>query len=185
MARPPHVDEGRDVLHRRHWAWAGLLAVCIAVIIAVAAMLTFFFFQAGLGPQQPISFSHKLHVSDKGISCVMCHGNAIDTPRAGVPPLETCMLCHKHIIIHHPQVELLREHYYSGQPVPWVRVNQVPDFVYFNHSRHVQHGFDCGRCHGNVAAMDRVSLPNRLDMGFCVQCHRDNNYSVDCLICHR
>ncbi len=95
------------------------------------------------------------------------------------------MLCHERIIIHHPYIEKLRSIYYSGGTISWVRVNQVPDFVFFNHSVHFRSGFDCGKCHGNVAQMDRVIQSVQLQMGFCVQCHRDNNFSVDCYICHR
>ena len=95
------------------------------------------------------------------------------------------MLCHERVIVTHPEIVKLRSHWEAKRPVEWVRVNDVPDFVFFNHSLHIRRGIDCGGCHGNVAAMDRVAMPRGLTMGFCVQCHRDNNVSHDCLICHR
>jgi predicted CXXCH cytochrome family protein len=109
----------------------------------------------------------------------------MNTARSGVPPLETCLLCHSRIIVDHPEIVKLRAYYDAGKPVEWVRVNDLPDFVYFDHSAHVRAGFDCGRCHGDVAGMDRVWLVHDFQMGFCVQCHRDNGFSHDCLICHR
>jgi hypothetical protein len=137
------------------------------------------------GPQQPIPFSHRFHAGEKQISCLMCHTGAVDTPRAGLPPLETCMLCHKRIITTYPQIKELREHYEAGQPIEWVRVNHLPEFVYFNHEAHIRRGVDCSKCHGDVSAMDRVVPSPELLMGFCVQCHRDENVSHDCLVCHR
>jgi len=101
-------------------------------------------------------------------------------------PVETCMLCHKRIIITHPQIQRLRKYYDDREPIPWERVNSLSEFVFFNHQRHVRAGFDCGRCHGDIANMDRVKpVVNLNTMGFCVQCHRDEEYSHDCLICHR
>lgn len=158
---------------------AGLLLIGMA-----AAYAKYFPFQIGV--EQPIPFSHRFHVSTKQLSCVFCHTGALTTARAGVPPVETCMLCHKRIIIHHPQIEKLTQYYNEKKPVPWVRVNALREFVYFDHSMHVRGGFDCGRCHGDVAHMDRVTpVVNLNQMGFCIQCHKDEKFSHDCFICHR
>ncbi|MDQ1257025.1 MAG: hypothetical protein QG656_1626 [Candidatus Hydrogenedentes bacterium] len=162
------------------------LAGAIALLGIAVAASPLLFPSACIGTAQPIPFSHRFHVSTKNISCVFCHSGALKTARAGVPPVETCMLCHKRIIVTHPEIVKLKRHYDERQPVPWVRVNRVSEFVFFNHERHVRAGFDCGRCHGDVAKMDRiVPAVNLNDMGFCVQCHRDEEYSHDCLICHR
>ncbi len=161
------------------------LAMAIVLMMAGAAWAYFFYYPSLYGPAQPISFSHRVHVTDKQISCFLCHTGATETARAGVPAVETCMLCHSRVIVEHPEIRKLREYYDSGKPVPWARVNDVPDFTFFNHQAHVRRGFDCGRCHGDVAHMDRVTLTEDLKMGFCVQCHRDNNYSHDCYVCHR
>ncbi len=164
-------------------AW---LAGIISLSGILLAVLVISFFPSRIGLAQPIPFSHRFHVSTKHLSCVFCHPGVLNTARAGVPPVDTCMLCHKRIIVTHPQIQRLRQYYDEGQPVPWNRVNRLSEFAFFNHARHVRAGFDCGRCHGDVASMDRVAPVVKLNnMGFCVQCHRDEEYSHDCLICHR
>jgi len=166
------------------WPQALISALGIAVMAVMFGVM--YALTIGLGEAQPIAFSHRFHVSTKQLSCVFCHHQALTTARAGIPSVSTCMLCHERIIVAHPQIAVLTDYYNRREPVPWVRVNKVRDFVFFNHQRHVQAGFDCSRCHGNVAQMDRVVAPVNLNrMGFCVQCHRDENYSRDCLICHR
>ena len=162
-----------------------ILAVGIALLAGATILAYYLYYPSRIGPRQPISFSHRFHVSEKGLSCLFCHGGAASTGHAGMPPLETCMLCHSRIIINHPEIRKLREHYESRRPVEWVQVNDVPEFVYFSHDAHVRRGFDCGRCHGDVAHMDRIEKAPELLMGFCVQCHKDNGGSQDCLTCHR
>lgn len=167
------------------WGLNGLLGAVTILTLTVMAIAYFFYYPSQVGPVQPIPFSHRFHVTQKKISCILCHAGAIDTARAGVPPLETCMLCHQRIAIAYPWIARLREHYFSDTPVQWARVNELPEFVYFSHERHVRRAVDCGHCHGNVAQMDRISQVHPFKMGWCVQCHRDNAVSHDCLICHR
>ena len=161
------------------------LTILVGLTTFAAAWGYFAYYPRLVGQAQPISFSHRIHATEKKISCVLCHPGALKSPRAGVPPLETCMLCHSGIIMHHPEIEKLRAHYENGTPVYWERVNDIPDFVYFNHELHVRRGFDCGKCHGDVAGMDRIVQVHDFKMGFCVQCHRDEKASHDCLMCHR
>jgi len=170
---------------KRRAGLAFALSVAAALLVAGMAWGYYAYYPGLIGAEQPIPFSHRFHVTGKRVSCIFCHPGAIDTERAGVPPLETCMLCHKHIITTYPQIKILRRHYDERRPVEWVRANAVPEFVYFNHSVHLRAGFDCGRCHGDVAGMDRVVPAPEITMGFCVQCHRDEEFSHDCLICHR
>jgi hypothetical protein len=186
MAEQP-VKPDPVAADRRRLFRVGALLGAIALMLSGAMALAYFeYFTSGLGPPQPIPFSHRFHVSTKRVSCMMCHNGAVNTDRAGVPPLETCMLCHKRIIVDYPEIEKLREHYEANRPVRWAHVNnRVPEFVYFSHQRHVRSGIDCGQCHGDIAGMDRVATPQQFQMGFCVQCHRDNNVSHDCYICHR
>jgi len=169
------------------FGWWMRIAMTVGVVAASAfGMLGYFAWALpDVGPAQPIAFSHRFHVTERNLSCILCHPGVINGARAEIPPVETCMLCHEHIIIHHPQIEKLRAIYAAGDPISWVRVNEVPDTVHFNHSVHFRAGFDCGQCHGDVAQMDRVDQPVLMNMGFCTQCHRDNNFSVDCYICHR
>lgn len=161
------------------------LLVLSGFVMALAVWGYYLYYPSIAGKLQPISFSHRVHATDKKISCVFCHPGVLRSPRAGVPALETCMLCHSKILLHHPEIEKLRKHYEKRIPVMWERVNTIPDFVYFNHEMHVRKGFDCGKCHGAVAQMDRVVEVYALTMGFCVQCHRDQQASHDCLMCHR
>ena len=166
------------------WATVAVLAV---ILLAAAAGLVYLDipYPVGLGPSQPIPFSHRVHVQVKQISCFMCHTGAARTSRAGIPPLETCLLCHARIIRSYPHIEKLRDHVARNSPVIWERVNWLPEFVYFEHSMHIQRGFDCSECHGDVASMDRVVPAHEFQMGFCVQCHRDNKATTDCFTCHR
>ena len=163
----------------------GLAVGVVGVLLAATVFGYYGYFQSGIGLEQPIPFSHRFHVTEKRVSCIFCHPGVVDTPRADVPMLATCMLCHQRIIVTYPPIARLRRAFEEGRPVPWVRVNHVPEFVYFNHEVHVRKGFDCSRCHGDVARMDRVVPAPQVTMGFCVQCHRDENFSHDCLVCHR
>lgn len=166
--------------------WADVAAV-VVIALSLAAALVYMDipYPAGLGPRQPIPFSHRVHVQVKRVSCFMCHTGAASSARAGIPPLETCLLCHARIIRTYPYIAKLRDHVARNAPVVWERVNWLPEFVYFDHSMHIQRGVDCGVCHGNVSLMDRVVTARTFEMGFCIQCHRKNNATHDCFTCHR
>jgi hypothetical protein len=168
---------------------ARTLAILILVLLVSAIGAVFIFYPVGAisaAPEQPIAFSHRVHVTDKKLSCIFCHSGVVNADHAEIPPLETCMLCHQKVIIHYPMIVKLRKHYDERVPVEWNRIFYLPDFVFFSHQAHIQAGFDCGKCHGDIAHMDRVMLRGGdLKMGFCVQCHRDENFSHDCFICHR
>ncbi len=183
MSERPSVAERpkRRGLSRAEWTLAGVTALLMLAMV----LGYWFWFRIGTGPVQPIPFSHRLHATDKQISCFFCHNGAVNTARAGVPPLETCLLCHSRIITEYPQIVKLRDYYRRREPIPWVRVNDVPGFVYFSHQRHLLTGIDCAQCHGDVAHMDRVQYLHRFEMGYCMQCHRDYNASHDCYTCHR
>lgn len=159
------------------------IVVAVAVVAAGAA-LGYFLYPGDLGPEQPLPFSHRLHANVKEINCVMCHRTVLDSPDAGMPPLETCMLCHQRVIVHYPPIEQLRTAYADGTPISWQRVNMLPDYVNFNHSMHLNKDVDCGKCHGDVKGMDRIKATPEFTMGFCIQCHRDNDATHDCFTCH-
>lgn len=162
-----------------------IIAILIIFLSFTGVGLARYYFLAGRGPEQPIHFSHRIHTTQKNISCFMCHNGAMETERAGVPPLQTCMLCHEKIIIHHPEIEKLRAHFAAGEPIEWVKIRDVPDFVFFDHSVHIHRKIDCSRCHGNVKEMDRVEQVSKLNMGFCINCHEDQHATTDCFTCHR
>ncbi len=161
------------------------LSLLILALLGTAALTYFYYYQSKIGPEQPIPFSHRIHVNEKHISCYMCHDGAVNGARAGIPPLETCMLCHSRIIIHHPEIEKLRAHYATNTPVEWKKIYDVPDFAYFNHSVHIFRKIDCSQCHGNIQHMDRIERVQEFKMNFCIDCHKKNNATTDCFTCHR
>lgn len=162
-----------------------LIALTIVFLAFGGAAASKYYFRYKTGPEQPVHFSHRIHTTQKGISCFMCHDGAIKTARSGIPPLQTCMLCHERIIIHHPEIEHLSLHFTKNEPVEWKKVQNVPDFVFFNHSVHIYRKIDCSHCHGNVKEMDRVAGVNRFNMHFCINCHREYKATTDCFSCHR
>lgn len=171
---------------RRLPRWADLAGVAVIALSVLAAFVYLDIpYPVGLGPRQPIPFSHRVHAHVKNISCFMCHTGAASSSRAGIPPLETCLLCHDRIIRTYPYLAKLRDQVARNTPVIWERVNWLPEFVYFDHSMHIQRGIDCGACHGEVALMDRVVAARKFEMGFCIQCHRDYQATHDCFTCHR
>jgi hypothetical protein len=171
---------------RRSYARSAFFLTILGLLLVVGAiLLATLLFRTRIGPAQPIPFSHRVHAHDKQISCYMCHEQARFAANAGVPPVQTCLLCHSHIIVTYPPIEQLRCYFDANKPVEWTRVTRLPDFVYFTHAVHLQRGVDCGRCHGNVLQMDRIQLAHNLNMGFCMRCHRENRATVDCFTCHR
>ncbi len=137
------------------------------------------------GPVQPVAFSHKVHVGDRGISCTYCHQGVATTANALLPSTETCMDCHRVVKPDSPEIKKVAEAYQAGEAIPWVRVTDLPDFVRFTHRRHIQAGVDCMSCHGDVSRMDRVHKANSLTMGTCLSCHNQKGAPTDCLTCHQ
>jgi hypothetical protein len=121
---------------------------------------------------QPAPFSHEHHVTELGIDCRYCHGNVEKSKYAGVPATQTCMSCHSQIWTNSPLLEPVRESYRNDTPIVWNLVNKVPDFVYFNHSIHVNRGINCNVCHGPVQKMMLTYKGNSFQMGWCLECHR-------------
>ncbi|HTB80566.1 MAG TPA: cytochrome c3 family protein [Opitutaceae bacterium] len=129
--------------------------------------------RVGYAPVQPVPFSHAIHAGQLGIDCRYCHGNVEKSPNATVPTSQTCMNCHSLVKQNSPLLAIVRASYQSGDPVPWVRIHQLPDYVYFNHAIHVNRGISCYECHGQINQMDRVHETQPLSMGFCLNCHRE------------
>jgi|SRR6478735_3410523 len=128
----------------------------------------------GYAPQQPIAFPHKIHAGDNKIPCLYCHSAARTSRHAGIPPANVCMNCHSIMEKQTVEIEKLKEAVQLQRPIRWVKVHNLPDFVYFNHSQHVVSGVACQSCHGPVETMDRVKQASPLTMGWCLQCHRQN-----------
>lgn len=126
---------------------------------------------------QPVQFSHRHHVKDDGIDCRYCHTSVETSPFAGIPPTKTCMNCHSQIWSQAPILEPIRASFREDRPIRWVRVHDLPDFVYFNHSVHIKKGMGCETCHGRIDDMPLTLQQNTLQMEWCINCHRNpENY---------
>ncbi len=142
----------------------------------------------GYSPPQPIPYSHAMHAGELGIDCRYCHVTVERAATAALPPTQTCINCHNNQTgirvraatgLPNPKLAVLQEAYYgservpAGLPIPWVRVHDLPDYVYFNHSAHVTRGVGCVTCHGRIDRMEVVYQAKPLSMGWCLECHRD------------
>ncbi len=122
--------------------------------------------------RQPIQFSHERHVGGNGIDCRYCHTSVETSWFAGIPPTKTCMNCHSQIFKDSPFLELVRSSFRDDRSIQWTRVHDLPDFVYFNHSIHVNKGIGCSTCHGRVDLMPQLYQVQTLEMQWCLDCHR-------------
>lgn len=126
----------------------------------------------GVVRSQPIPFSHQHHVGDVGIDCQYCHRDVSRNASAGMPTTEICLGCHSQIWADAPILEPLRVSRESRRPLSWVRVHDLPDFVYFNHAIHVSRGLECELCHGRMDHMPLTWRNATLHMEWCLDCHR-------------
>lgn len=153
-----------------------LLGLLVAiVVIAGAGLLVYVFPSAsnqGYQPKQPIPYSHKLHAGQYKIACQYCHVNAERSPHATIPPVSTCMNCHKVVKTGSPWIQQLKKAYDEGKPIEWVRIHELPDHAHFPHHRHVNAGLACQTCHGPIQEMEEVYQYAPLNMGWCMDCHR-------------
>tara|TARA_Y100001937_G_scaffold122287_2_gene182695 strand:+ start:255374 stop:256003 length:630 start_codon:yes stop_codon:yes gene_type:complete len=150
----------------------------------------------GYAADQPIPFSHKIHAGELNIDCQFCHTSVDKSAMASVPDTATCMKCHAYVASDSPDIQYLRKTYEKGIPMRWNKVHDLPDHARFSHKVHIARGFDCTQCHGNVAEMDKVEVTTEFNMGWCVNCHRENNPDpkppggnhavgiTDCSTCH-
>lgn len=127
----------------------------------------------GYMPDQPVPFSHALHAGKLGMDCRYCHTTVERAAHAALPSTEVCMNCHARIGVNLPSLSPVRQSYAEGTPVPWIRVHDLPDFVYFDHSAHISRGVSCVSCHGRVDRMEKVYQAEPLRMGWCIECHRN------------
>lgn len=164
---PPWIDRARPLV-------GAVLAVVPAYLIALlyyggSPRTT----DVGYEPVQPVAYSHALHAGELGIDCRYCHTNVETSAHALVPPTQTCLNCHTQIAAQSAKILPLKQSVASGLPIAWVRVHDLPDYVYFDHSAHVSRGVGCVSCHGRVDRMERVQQVERLSMGWCLECHRN------------
>ncbi len=164
---PSWTNRLRDLLGALG-AGGGLFAVVI-VWLGFSPLTT----DVGYAPKQPVEYSHALHAGELGIDCRYCHNTVDQTGHAAIPPTQTCMNCHTNIRTSSEKLKPLRDAHAAGQPLPWRRVHDLPDFAYFDHSAHVNKGVSCVECHGRVDTMAVVTQVEPLSMGWCLDCHRD------------
>lgn len=159
----------------------------------------------GYQPEQPIAFSHVTHVQKNQMECQYCHWSVAKSAYAAIPEEEACMGCHKmissralqarsdqaaadaekaHFQRSAKEIEKLEGYYSRSELIPWVKVHVMPDYVHFNHKRHVKAGVACQECHGQVPNMQVVERVTSMKMGWCVECHRERAASIDCYTCH-
>lgn len=165
----------------------GLGLLCIALLGGAAWGVH----QTQVPPAQPIQFPHNVHVN-LGIQCLYCHPGALRGPSPGLPTEAKCYACHQQISVTNPELDKLFTYVKNNQPIAWVPVAILPDFVYFSHQPHIAAGLNCEDCHGEVSRMT-VAVPQKMDMGWCLSCHRarakDNpellTKLTDCATCHK
>jgi hypothetical protein len=170
-----------QTLNRNRWP---LLLTFFSALGTILFLYFFYVYATNIGPEQPIPFSHRVHAGDKNIQCQFCHPYVERSKFPGIPPVEKCLYCHNYIIKNFPWIQKEHEYYNTKTPTPWVKVSYIPEFVFFNHQRHIKKKLLCDECHGQVKTMDRLK-ENRFLMGFCVDCHREKKANLDCwLACH-
>lgn len=126
----------------------------------------------GVPVAQPVDYPHNLHVAQVGLDCRYCHTTVETSNTASVPPTETCMTCHSQLRVATPQVQAVVDSWDSGTPLMWNRVHDLPDYVYFDHSAHVNNGVGCSTCHGAIDQMQQIWKVEPMTMGWCLECHR-------------
>ena len=131
------------------------------------------FTDVGYRPVQPVPYSHKLHAGELGLDCRYCHAQVEVSPVATIPPTKVCMNCHATLLRDSLELEPVRESMTTGTPIEWVRIHNIPDYAYFDHSVHVGAGVGCASCHGNIQEMEVVQQAMPLSMAWCLDCHDD------------
>jgi hypothetical protein len=159
------------------WSKASLIAIVFVLLGLGWVILTLqrsdVITSANEFVEQPVQFSHQHHAGGIGIECRYCHTSVEISPSAGIPPTKTCINCHSQIWNQSPYLEPVRASFRDDRPLNWIRVHDLPDFVYFNHSIHVSKGVGCETCHGRVDRMPLMFQAESLQMEWCLDCHRD------------
>jgi len=150
------------------------LALAVVLLVARSPYMT----NQRVTRNQPLQFSHKHHVGDDGIDCRYCHTSVESSAYAGIPPTRTCMNCHSVLFNNVAYLEPIRESYRTDESIQWVKVHRLADYVYFNHSIHINKGIGCSTCHGAVNQMPLMFQASPLNMDWCLACHRHPEQNV-------
>jgi hypothetical protein len=165
-------ERSSNALARMSLVLTGLIVIALGVTLDQLQRSPWVTRQ-GQRPDQPVPFSHKHHVQGLGLQCQYCHVTVEKSSYAGIPPTKTCINCHAQIWTNAQLLEPVRMSWASGESIPWIKVHDLPDFVYFNHSIHVNKGIGCATCHGRVDMMPLMYAQNTLQMEWCLDCHRN------------
>jgi Cytochrome c7 and related cytochrome c len=143
------------------------------------------FFNGRNKPVQPIAYTHKVHLAN-GLQCAFCHAGVDQGPDARIPNVSLCMTCHQAIDVDNPEIKKIAAYKARGEEIPWQRVYgfEPSAHVKFNHAPHIRAGIDCAKCHGDLRTMTVAQRAVDHTMGFCVECHKQNNAPIDCVTCH-
>ncbi len=130
------------------------------------------FYEVGYAPEQPVPYSHRIHVGKLGLDCRYCHNWVEVSDKANIPPTQTCINCHSQILTDSPRLQAVRDSWATDRSIEWVKVHHLPDYAHFSHASHVNNGVGCETCHGRIDQMDVVRVVKPLSMGWCLECHR-------------
>jgi Cytochrome c7 and related cytochrome c len=164
-------DRSSNALARASLVLTGLIVIALGITLNELQRSPWVTRQ-GQRPDQPIPFSHKHHVEGLGLQCQYCHTSVEVSSYAGIPPTKTCINCHAQIWTNAALLQPVRDSWATGNSIQWIKVHDLPDFVYFNHSIHVNKGIGCASCHGRVDEMPLMYMQNTLQMEWCLDCHR-------------
>jgi hypothetical protein len=165
-------DRSSNALARASLVLTGLIVIGLGVTLNELQRSPWVTRQ-GQRPDQPVPFSHKHHVQGLGVQCQYCHTTVETSSYAGIPPTKTCINCHAQIWTNAQLLQPVRDSWATGKSLPWIKVHDLPDYVYFSHEIHVHKGVGCASCHGRVDQMPLMYAENTLQMEWCLNCHRN------------
>jgi Cytochrome c7 and related cytochrome c len=165
-------DRSSNALARASLVLTGLIVIAVGVALN-SLQRSPWVTRQGQRPDQPVPFSHKHHVEGLGLQCQYCHASVEKSSYAGIPPTKTCMNCHSQIWTDAELLKPVRDSWATGASIQWIKVHDLPDYVYFNHEIHVNKGIGCASCHGRVDEMPLMYEENSLQMEWCLNCHRN------------
>ena len=170
-------DRTSNALARASLVLTGLIVIALGVGLN-SLQRSPWVTRQGQRPDQPVPFSHKHHVEGLGLQCQYCHTSVEKSSYAGIPPTKTCINCHAQIWTNAELLQPVRHSWATGQSINWIRVHDLPDYVYFNHEIHVNKGIGCASCHGRVDEMPLMYQQNTLQMEWCLNCHRNPSVNL-------
>ncbi len=168
---PQHFSRSSNTIFRLVIFCGAASLVCVSALAYLIVRSPYETMQ-NVPREQPVPFSHEHHVGGLGIDCRYCHTTVENSAFANIPATKICMNCHSQMWASSPTLEPVRESYRTGRSIEWTRINDLPDFVYFNHSIHIHKGVGCTSCHGRVDKMPLTWQAKPLTMEWCLDCHR-------------